>query len=356
MSTGKILFISNGIGEDTIAAGIIEHLKQKMNVEDILAFPLVGEGDPYLKTEVQIVAPVKTLPSGGLIPSGYVSNVMKDIFAGLLSLSASQIFRLSSLKKHISLVVAVGDTVPVILGGMFVKKPVIFIGTAKSNYFVPYSGFERSFFKKYCDIIFPRDEPTAENLRSHGLNARWVGNAMMDCLTYTNERFSIPEGRTIITLLFGSRDVAYKDIPIMLEAARLITQMSSNSVTFISPIANTIQRSFFENSVVTMGYKFDWNQRPEGVAGKISKSFLEVILLKNRFGTALNLAKVVIGQAGTGNEQAAGLGKPVIAFDSGRRNKLGWYRARQKGLLGNALAVVPAYPCLLYTSPSPRDS
>jgi uncharacterized protein (TIGR03492 family) len=34
------------------------------------------------------------------------------------------------------------------------------------------------------------------------------------------------------------------------------------------------------------------------------------------------------------------MGKPVISFDSDGRRVPGWYRARQKGLLGDSLSVV----------------
>jgi uncharacterized protein (TIGR03492 family) len=53
----------------------------------------------------------------------------------------------------------------------------------------------------------------------------------------------------------------------------------------------------------------------------------------------------VLGQAGTGNEQAVGLGKPVVsAADSrpGMPDRVGWYRMRQQRLLGDALLVLPA--------------
>ena len=50
----------------------------------------------------------------------------------------------------------------------------------------------------------------------------------------------------------------------------------------------------------------------------------------------------VLGQAGTANEAAAAAGVPVIAFERRRAGKAHWYRRRQKGLLGDALLVLPA--------------
>jgi uncharacterized protein (TIGR03492 family) len=51
-------------------------------------------------------------------------------------------------------------------------------------------------------------------------------------------------------------------------------------------------------------------------------------------------AALVLGQAGTANEGAAAAGVPVVAFARDRGTKARWYRRRQQGLLGDALAVI----------------
>ena len=66
-------------------------------------------------------------------------------------------------------------------------------------------------------------------------------------------------------------------------------------------------------------------------------------------GTLIAAAKIVLGQAGTANEQAASAGVPVVALDADRPARTpgdAWYRMRQRRLLGNALALVPASPGL----------
>jgi uncharacterized protein (TIGR03492 family) len=50
----------------------------------------------------------------------------------------------------------------------------------------------------------------------------------------------------------------------------------------------------------------------------------------------------VLGQAGTANEAAAAAGVPIVAFERNVDRKSGWYRRRQRGLLGDALIVAPA--------------
>jgi uncharacterized protein (TIGR03492 family) len=344
MEDKKILFISNGYGEDSIAAAILKSLLKRVSSEAVIGFPLVGEGKEYSDLGIKIQTPTQNLPSGGLIPGGWVRNLWMDVRSGLGNLIFRQISVLKSLKNEINTVVAVGDTYPVLLGGMFTGRPVIFVGTAKSDYFVRYSRVEREVFKRYCRMIFPRDELTAETLRKHGLEARWEGNAMMDGIPVTGERFGVEPGVKIITLLPGSRTFAYGDLPVVLEAITMLENEGNQPFAYLAALADSISLEPLEESAAKAGYSLIRADGAEGVVGKLAKGSTEVILLRGRFGDSISLAYLVIGQAGTGNEQAVGLGKPVIAFDSDGQEKLGWYRARQKGLLGDSLSVVKRDP------------
>ena len=58
-------------------------------------------------------------------------------------------------------------------------------------------------------------------------------------------------------------------------------------------------------------------------------------------GPLIARVALVLGQAGTANEAAAAGGVPVVAFERGSDRKAHWYRQRQQGLLGEALAVLP---------------
>ncbi len=61
----EILVISNGHGEDVIAASIVEALTALAKVSKITALPLVGEGYAYKKLQIPLIGTVKTMPSGG---------------------------------------------------------------------------------------------------------------------------------------------------------------------------------------------------------------------------------------------------------------------------------------------------
>ena len=335
----KVLFISNGYGEDTIATSIVLKLAEKMKKENILSFPLVGEGKAYKDIGVKVVAPTRNMPSGGLIPGNWIKNLWKDFSSGLGGLILKQTDKLKKLKDTVSVVVAVGDLYPVIMSGMFTGMPLIFVGTAKSDYFCAYSGLEKMAIKRYCQKVFPRDELTAESLRKSGIDAQWVGNAMMDSMNITGERFGIPEDKTVVALLPGSRDVAYEDFPVILTAAEKIVEQSKDSIAFVVPIADSISVNKLIEPSREAGFQLTHYEKKEGLVGKLTRQEIKALLLRKRFGDALNISRLVIGQAGTGNEQAVGLGIPVISFDSGGQKKLGWYRLRQKGLLGDSLLI-----------------
>jgi uncharacterized protein (TIGR03492 family) len=363
----KILFISNGYGEDTIACTIINELntlleRYKKSVS-ILAFPLVGEGGQYKQSGIPIVSPTLKMPSGGLFPEGYLKNLWQDLQSGLAALTLNQIKTLISLKKDLKTVIAVGDIFPVIMAGLFTIPPFIFVGTAKSNYFEPYSPLEIAIFKKFCKLVIPRDDITAQRLKTSGVKSIWLGNAMMDGLEVSEEIYGFSKDRKVITILPGSRDFAYEDFPViaraieMIESDRQKNNDNREPFDYIAAPADSIDIEILGNSAKSAGFDYEPIDKAESGgkdAGILSKKrhnrsggnddYIEIKIIKGFFKESINMAHLVIGQAGTGNEQAAGLGKPVVAFDSGGKTKAGWYRGRQKGLLGDSLAVVSKDP------------
>jgi len=50
------------------------------------------------------------------------------------------------------------------------------------------------------------------------------------------------------------------------------------------------------------------------VAYLVSSSGIRIKIVQGKFGDVLSSSKVIIGLSGMGNEQAVGLGKPVVSF------------------------------------------
>jgi len=77
------------------------------------------------------------------------------------------------------------------------------------------------------------------------------------------------------------------------------------------------------------------------VASLVHAQLPEVHLIQDALGDLLSHSQLALGQAGTAHEQAVGAGVPVVALHPDPKGPLGWYRGRQKGLLGDALIVCP---------------
>ena len=332
-----IIFISDGYGEDTIAGFIIETLCKKQDKFNVYAFPLVGVGKNYNSFNIPLVGPRKELPSGGDLHS--FKRILGDLRAGLLSLLWSQYCFLKNLKESTKLVVAVGDIYPVLMAAAAGLRPVIFMGTAKSSWYYPYNSFEKFILKRFCNLVFTRDFPTSQALVEAGVIAKYAGNPMMDCFHIRGEDFGFKSDDTVIAILPGSRDVAYKDFPVILDGVEELFLNSDCTLSFIAALASsTVKERLLKNSPPWKFFPLEGTS--SGVTGFFKRGDMKITVVEGNFGDVINRGHIVIGQAGTGNEQAAGLGKPIVAFDSHGGKKLGWYRGRQKGLLGDALSVV----------------
>ncbi|MFM7908457.1 MAG: hypothetical protein ACKPA9_25910, partial [Microcystis sp.] len=65
----KLLFLSNGHGEDEIAIRIIKRLQSSPHCPDITALPLVGNGYAYTRLGIPLLDRGQKMPSGGFITS-----------------------------------------------------------------------------------------------------------------------------------------------------------------------------------------------------------------------------------------------------------------------------------------------
>lgn len=314
----RILFITNGHGEDIVAAHIINDLKRSGLKIDVL--PVVGTGSMFNRLKVNVIGPKKALPSGGFGFRNY-SYLIKDLFSGLIGKIAAQIKAVRANKGQYDLVIGIGDIVP-ILYAMLTKCRFIFVGVNKSEYYKKlafnYTGPERWLLKKYCSLTLGRDKKTAETLKLQGIKTRYVGNPMMDGVQ--NIRPSgYQEIRKTKTIGFlpGTRRDAYKNVDDFVEIARYINKLNNN-IRFILSFPKTLDRK--KLALENNPFKF--------------------IVIRD-FNKALNKSDIVIGLSGTGNEQTAGLGIPVIAFPGRGAQFNPRFAAGQKELLGDALLLLP---------------
>ena len=337
MASHRVLFVSNGAGEDSIASQIIADLPESLPRE---AMPLVGEGSAY-EGLAPVVGPRQLMPSGGLIQEDW-HNLWKDIGGGLLSLTLKQIAWLRNQRSKFDQIVAVGDLWPVILAILSGIRPITFIGTAKSDYHHPYSALEAFILRTFQVHSIVRDEPTAESLRQKGVKAAWVGNAMMDGLIPQDLDFKLDETKEIGLALFpGSRKATYQVLPRLLKLSQMLATRLGKDVCAFIAVAPSIDTDKLAQacSDFTLGncpYP-GWHTLTDKC--ETASPQARFFLIKGHLADVLQYSQVALGLAGTAHEQAAGWGIPVVAYEPGGMSNLKWYRARQKGLLGDSLIV-----------------
>ncbi len=324
----KILFITNGHGEDIVAARIIRDLRLKKNLIDVM--PVIGKGDAFKSLGVNLIGPKNTLPGGGFGLRNF-SYLMKDLFSGIIGKITAQIRALNKNKWEYALVIGIGDIVPIVYSIISGCK-FVFVGVNKSEHYKKlafnYTWLEKHLLKKYSMLVFARDKKTADVLQRSGIRTTYAGNPMMDLIKRDARprhlgrgkremRGARKGGKSVIGFLPGTREDAYKNIEGFYRIAGQIHNIDKK-VKFALSVPETLDM------------------------GQISKIKAPVkIKLVNNFRSVLSASSIIIGLSGTGNEQAAGLGRPVISFPGRGAQYNRKFASAQKELLGEALMLLP---------------
>lgn len=134
----------------------------------------------------------------------------------------------------------------------------------------------------------------------------------------------------VLALLPGQRGDAQTSLPVMLGAACALPDMQA-LVAWPRP---------FDELPPLLG----WTLEERGEWGVLARrGTCSVWLLRASFSTILHAAAasggVALGTAGTANEQAAGLGVPVVGFPTAGPQYVPGFAVRQQRLLGAALTL-----------------
>ena len=294
----NVLILSNGYGEDKVGSKFVEVIKSFKENFNFWIMPVVGMGQAYRRyDEVHILGPHKVFPSGGFLR--HAKDWCHDLKLGLLKHHWQQIKVLKRLKleENIDVIIVIGDIFLLLLSWLGMKKKAYFLPTAKSNYFQKHFWIEKFLMKKLCLNIFPRDELTTKDLMQSGVKTKYLGNVLMDIIDdESDEDIKINPDKKVIAILPGSRDEAYENLRIISEVIDCFDDIINSKNLEVS-IYMALPASLDQNRVA-----------------KIIKNG-KIALVKGKFKTILEKADLVLGLAGTANEQAVGLGKPVIAFE-----------------------------------------
>lgn len=350
----KILFISNGYGEDYVAVNIAKKLKILDTNLEIYGMPIVGEGYLYKKYNIPLIGLHKKLPSGGFLSN--IKIILKDLKSGLIGLHLHLLKTLKKWSLEGDYIVSVGDIVPLIYA-ILSKKPFFFVSIQKSAYYViddkidienlTYKDLKslaiKTFLGEYFFLknprlikVFPRDSLTHNILKKIGVNSNYLGNPMMDGLETTGklplEKF---QKYYKILILPGSKTPeAYNNFSIILKGiSELIKKNPSEFFLFLTALSPNIDIEEIQKILEKNGFKKLMIEEDYILFAK-NHNYL---FLTNLFNDCIHLADLGICMAGTATEQFVGLGKPAIAIFGKGPQFTKKFALAQKRLLGKSL-------------------
>lgn len=338
----RLLFISNGHGEDAIAARLLLALRAHLPQLETVALPLVGAGRAFEGIADEVIGPRRELPAGGLTFHS-PALLRADLAAGLLPAVFAQLRAARAVRTDAVLVVgdlwaqAVAQLVRAPRRGRFVVQPLVSVLHAAEGPPHPLRLFmeritlpEQLLLRHRTARAWFRDEATAAWLRERGVDhAVHAGNLLLDEAPPARS----PGARQTVLLLPGTRAYAGASLSVMLETARLLPERR-----FVLPWAAGILQP-----------PAGWTHEPAGAegGGRLHRDGLAVELLPGGLTAELLAgAHAALGTAGTAHEQAAAAGVPVVAFPM-EPHYTGAFLANQKRLLGPALTVARADPAQL---------
>jgi uncharacterized protein (TIGR03492 family) len=353
-AAGRILFISNGHGEDNHSSYIIETLRELSPSLEIAAMPIVGEGGAYRRLNVPIIGPTQTMPSGGFT---YMNRfkLLEDIGSGLIGLTWRQLQAVRRYAATCDLVHATGDTVGQGFAYFSGCPYVSFISCLSSLYEGKlYVGpFLRHFLNsERCLAIVTRDPHTAQDLQRQGFaKAQFGGIPSLDRLVPTGKDLQLKPEIPTLALLPGSRlPEAVRNFRLELQLAREIANRQV-PVQFCAALVPGLMAQLPEIASAE-----GWQQEGDRLRYFPPGSPPEAMPLAavschaDAFSDILHRATLVIGMAGLAVDQAVALGKPVVQIPGEGPQFTYAFAEAQTRLLGinaQTIGTKPATPEIL---------
>jgi uncharacterized protein (TIGR03492 family) len=144
----RVLFLSNGHGEDLNASLILQAFRKLAPQAEVAALPIVGLGRAYQRLGVPIIGPTQELPSSGfnyiavgrlLNPLNWQRetnplNLVRDLLAGLPLLTWQQLKAVRHYSPTCDLLFATGDVVPIFFAYLS-KRPFMVFLVSTSGYY-----------------------------------------------------------------------------------------------------------------------------------------------------------------------------------------------------------------------------
>ncbi|MEH2323063.1 MAG: lipid-A-disaccharide synthase-related protein [Nostoc sp.] len=356
MCSKRILFISNGHGEDNHTSHVIQTLRQLCPSLEMAAMPIVGEGKAYRSLDIPIIGPTQTMPSGGFF---YMKRLylLKDFQSGLLGLTWRQLQAVLQYAPNCDLIMATGDFVSQTFAYLTKRPFVSFISCLSALYegrlhINPLLWHDLNSAR--CLAVFTRDSYTASDLQRQGIaKARFGGIPALDRLLPAGKDLHLKPDIPTIALLPGSR---------MPEAARNFCLQ----LQLIVEIAKVMPESRFQFRaalVPNLMEQLDYIAKSQGwqlTQGVLTYSppgsyaekspLVEVRCYSDAFNDIVYYSNLVIGMAGLAVDLAVAIGKPIIQIPGEGPQFTYQFAEAQTRLLGisaQTIGTEPATPEIL---------
>ncbi|MBT9316551.1 lipid-A-disaccharide synthase-related protein [Leptothoe spongobia] len=345
----KLLFISNGHGEDNHSSHIIRSLRELAPDLDIAAAPIVGQGHAYRNIDVPIISPTLTLPSGGFTYTNRL-RLINDIRAGLLTSTWKQLRAVQHYVPQCDLVFATGDVVgqcfAYLSGRPFISftSPLsaMYEGTLKIDMVL------KAVLKSpRCLTLFSRDAYTAKDYQKQGFTkAQFGGIPSLDRLKSKGKDLQLDANRPMMSLLPGSRiPEAIRNFKLLMGLATEIARLNPD-IQFRAALVPDVMASL-GTVAAEAGWHHDEGKLTFPASGE---PIVSVLCFSDAFSDIVCNTTLVLGMAGLAVDQAMAIGKPILQIPGAGPQFTYAFAEAQDRLLGLSVKTVgtePATPAIL---------
>tara|TARA_B100000524_G_scaffold28150_1_gene14097 strand:- start:194162 stop:195415 length:1254 start_codon:yes stop_codon:yes gene_type:complete len=348
-SSKRILFISNGHGEDNHSSYIIETLLEIYPNVDIAAMSIVGEGNAYRRLGVPIIGPTQNIPSGGFSYTNRL-HFLKDLQSGLLGLTWRQLQKVWEYSATCDLIMATGDSISQGFAYSTGRPYVSFISCLSALYegklnIGPLLGtFLRS---SRCLTVFTRDPYTAQDLQNQHINkAQFGGIPSLDKLKPTGKDLSLKTNNPMIALLPGSRlPEAIRNFTLQLDLVLEICKLIPfPKVEFRAALVPKLMHKLGE-----IADSKGWECNGNKLIYKDDAVSIEILCYSDAFNDILHECTLMLGMAGLAVDQGIAIGKPVIQIPGEGPQFTYSFAEAQTRLIGSCAQTIGTGPASLET-------
>ncbi|MEH2248030.1 lipid-A-disaccharide synthase-related protein [Nostoc sp.] len=353
MPSKRILFISNGHGEDNHTSHVIQTLRQLCPSLDMAAMPIVGEGKAYRSLNIPIIGPTQRMPSGGFF---YMKRLylLKDFQSGLIGLTWRQLQAVLHYAPNCDLIMATGDVVSQTFAYLTKRPYVSFISCLSALYEgrLPINPLLwHDLNSSRCLAVFTRDSYTAYDLQRQGLSkAQFGGIPALDWLVPAGKDLHLKANVPAIALLPGSRmPEAARNFCLQLQLVVEIAKvMPESGLQFRAALIPDLMEQL-DDIAKSQGWQLTQGILTYSLPGSSADEspIIEVRCYSDAFSDILCYSTLVIGMAGLAVDLAVAIGKPIIQIPGEGPQFTYQFAEAQTRLLGISAQTIGTKPATL---------